>query len=98
MQTDRAALVVGDDGLRDAEPFGHLCLRETGNYRRKEKSIGLPVIIHDENFFNRSDLERRRFLKDVILEKLALLAKVVKRNKLDTDIELLKSDVESLSF
>jgi hypothetical protein len=73
-------------------------LKDIGRYRPKERSVGIPVIIHDENFFNRSDFERRKFLKDVILEKLDLLARVVKRNKLDTNIELLRSDVEGLSF
>lgn len=68
-------------------------LKEIERYRPKERAIGIPIIIHDENFFNRSDLERRRFLKDAILEKLDLLAKVVKRNKLDTNIERLKADV-----
>lgn len=73
------------------EELAHL--KEIERYRPKERAIGIPIIIHDENFFNRSDLERRRFLKDAILEKLDLLARVVKRNKLDTDIELLKTDV-----
>ena len=78
------------------EELAHL--KEIERYRPKERAIGIPIIIHDENFFNRSDLERRRFLKNAILEKLDLLAVVVKRNKLDTDIELLKADVEKLSF
>lgn len=73
-------------------------LKEIERYRPKERAIGIPIIIHDENFFNRSDLERRRFLKEAILEKLDLLEKVVKRNKLDTDIELLKLDVQKLSL
>lgn len=73
-------------------------IKEIEPYRPKERSIGIPIIIHDHNFFNKSDYERRKFLKDVILEKLDLLANVVKRNKLDTDIELLKSDVEKLAF
>jgi hypothetical protein len=73
-------------------------LKDIERYRPKERAIGIPIIIHDENFFNKSDLERRKFLKDIILEKLDLLAVVVKRNKLDTDIALLKSDVEKLSF
>jgi hypothetical protein len=73
-------------------------LKEIERYRPKEKAVGIPIIIHDENFFNRSDLERRRFLKNAILEKLDLLATVIKRNKLDTDIELLKSDVHKLSL
>jgi hypothetical protein len=73
-------------------------LKEIERYRPKQRAIGIPIVIHDENFFNRSDLERRRFLKNAILEKLGLLAVVVKRNKLDTNIELLKADVEKLSF
>ena len=73
-------------------------LKEIERYRPKERAIGIPIIIHDENFFNRSDFERRKFLKDAILEKLDLLAVVIKRNKLDTDIALLRSDVEKLSF
>jgi len=68
-------------------------LKDIERYRPKERAIGIPIIIHDENFFNKSDYERRKFLGDTILEKLDLLAVVVKRNKLDTNIELLKADV-----
>ena len=68
-------------------------LKEIERYRPKERAIGIPIIIHDENFFNRSEYERRRFLREAILEKLDLLGRVVKRNKLDTNIELLKADV-----
>lgn len=73
-------------------------LKEIGRYRPKERSVGIPIIIHNDNFFDKSDLERRKFLKLVILEKLDLLALVVKRNKLDINVALLKSDVEKLSF
>jgi len=73
-------------------------LKEIERYRPKERSIGIPIIIHDENFFNRSDLERRRFLKDAIIEKLDLLVPVIKRNKLDTNIKLLRADVETVLF
>lgn len=73
-------------------------LKDIERYRPKERAIGIPVIIHDENFFNKPDFERRKFLKGVILEKLDLIAVVIKRNKLDTNIALLKSDVEKLSF
>lgn len=71
-------------------------LKDIKRYRPKERAIGIPIIIHDENFFNKSDYERRKFLRTAILEKLGLLAVVVKRNKLDTNIELLKSDVEKV--
>ena len=73
-------------------------IRDIERYRPKERAIGIPIIVHDYNFFDKSDRERRRFLKQTIREKLDLLAGVVKRNKLDTDIGLLKADVEKLSF
>lgn len=69
-------------------------LKEIERYRPKERAIGIPIIIHDENFFNKSDFDRRKFLGNVILEKLDLLAVVIKRNKLDTNLDLLKADVE----
>lgn len=69
-------------------------LKEIERYRPKERAIGIPIIIHDDNFFNKSDYERRLFLKNAILEKLDLLAGVIKRNKLDTNLKLLKADVE----
>lgn len=68
-------------------------LKEIERYRPKERAIGIPIIIHDDNFFNKLDLERRKFLRDTILDKIDLLRVVVKRNKLDTNIELLKADV-----
>ena len=59
-------------------------LKEIERYRPKERAIGIPIIIHDENFFNRSDYERRVFLRTTILEKLDLLAKVGIRLRLST--------------
>ena len=71
-------------------------LREVGSYRRKEKSIGIPVIISKRNFFRLDTLEKQAFLKKTILDKLDLLGEKIKRNKLDLDISRLKSDVEKL--
>ena len=71
-------------------------LKEIEPYRLKEKAIGIPIIVNDENFFSRSEKERYRFLKQSVLQKLDLLAEVVKKKKLDTKMELLKSDLEKL--
>jgi len=68
-------------------------LKEIESYRSKEKAIGMPIIVTDENFFFKSDDERYNFLKQSILQKLDLLAVVVKKKKLDTNIGLLKSDL-----
>jgi hypothetical protein len=71
-------------------------LKTIENYRKKEKSIGIPIIITEENFFSKTEEERYRFLEESILQKLDLLAEVVKKKKLDTNVVLLKSDLQKL--
>jgi hypothetical protein len=71
-------------------------LREIGNYRRKEKSIGIPIIVGNGNFFRLSTADQQSFLKKTILDKLELLTAKIKRNKLDLDVSGLKSSVERL--
>jgi len=76
-------------------PYLRENLREIENYRRKEKSIGIPLVIDKENFFNKKEKERQTFLRMEILRKLNLLDSKVKRNKLDLDLDRLKIDVEN---
>ncbi len=71
-------------------------LKEIGGYRKNEKSLGIPIIVTDENFFSKSEDGRYSFLKQSILQKLDLLAEVVKKKKLDTKMDLLKSDLEKV--
>lgn len=71
-------------------------IKEIEPYRAKEKSIGIPIIVNEDNFFSKSETERYQFLKDSILAKLDLLADVVKKKKLDTNMDLLKADVEKV--
>lgn len=71
-------------------------LKPIENYRKSEKSIGIPIIITDENFFSKSEEGRYNFLKRTILEKLDLLAEVTKKKKLDTKMDLLKADLQKL--
>ena len=73
-------------------------LKEIENYRKSEKSIGIPAVINSKNFFDKSEEERYSFLKQSIFQKLDILAEEVKRKKLDTNIEALKADLkEALS-
>ncbi|MFM2375225.1 MAG: hypothetical protein RLZZ165_322, partial [Bacteroidota bacterium] len=65
-------------------------------YRAKEKAIGIPIVINDKNFFSKTEEERYSFLKQSILQKLDLLAEVVKKKKLDTKMDLLKADLQKL--
>lgn len=71
-------------------------LKEIENYRKNEKAIGIPIIVNDENFFSKSESERYDFLRETILQKLDLLTEVVKKKKLDTNMELLKSDLKNI--
>ena len=71
-------------------------LKGIESYRKNEKSIGIPIIITDENFFSKSEEGRYSFLKQSILQKLDLLAEVVKKKKLDTKMEQLKTDLQKI--
>lgn len=71
-------------------------LKDIEPYRKNEKAIGLPIIINDINFFRKSEEERYIYLKQSILHKLDLLEKEVLKKKLDTNIELLKTDLMKL--
>ena len=71
-------------------------LKPIESYRKNEKSIGIPIIVNDENFFSKSEEGRYDFLKQSILQKLDLLTEVVEKKKLDTNMALLKSDLKNV--
>jgi hypothetical protein len=77
-------------------PYQLAHIKEIESYRKKEKSIGIPIIVTDNNFFNKSEEGRYSFLKQSILQKMDLLGEVVKSKKLDTNIQLLKIDIEKV--
>jgi hypothetical protein len=63
------------------------------SYRKKEKSIGMTIIVNEENFFSKKENERKDFIKMSILHRIELLEEFVTRKKLDTNILKLKRDV-----
>ncbi|WP_395049770.1 hypothetical protein [Flavobacterium sp.] len=77
-------------------PYLREALKEMGSYRRKEKSIGIPIIIDQENFFNLNEIERFNFFHSTILKRFEMLKEKVKRNKLDLNIEKLIIDTGEL--
>lgn len=80
-------------------PYEREKLKEIENYRPKEKSIGIPIILDNENFFKLSENDRQQFFAESIVKKLGLVELQVKRNKLDFNISQLISDVkESLNY
>jgi len=77
-------------------PYLRNTLKEIGSYRRKEKSIGIPVILEHENFFKLTEVDRHKFFHSTILIKLELLKEKIKRNKLDLNIEKLITDIDKI--
>jgi len=71
-------------------------LEEIEPYRKKEKSIGIPIVLNDDNFFKKGIEERNKFLKETVLKKLDLLKEIITKKKLDTKFDLLKSDLEKI--
>ncbi|MDN5205231.1 hypothetical protein QQ008_27860 [Fulvivirgaceae bacterium BMA10] len=71
-------------------------IKDIENYRKREKSIGIPIIVNDKNFFSQSQEGRHRFIKESILQKMDLLNEVVRSRKLDTKVDALKSDLQKL--
>lgn len=71
-------------------------LIEIESYRKKEKSIGIPVIITESNFFKKSEMQRLTFLRNTIIDKLYLLKKVIESHQLDVNIQLLRVDIEKI--
>lgn len=77
-------------------PYQIQNLEEIENYRKKEKAIGIPIIINNQNFFDKSEEERMEFIKDTIYKKLDLLKVVIESKKLDTNIITLQQDVHKV--
>lgn len=69
-------------------------IKEIGQYRKKEKSIGISLII-EEDFFLRTDADRRRIIRPLMVSRVESLEKVIKRRRLDTNIWRLILDLRS---
>ncbi len=75
-------------------PYLRVALKDIENYRKSEKSIGVSIIIDDNNFFNKNEELRFQFLACEIDKRIDLIENLVKKKKLDTDVKLLKKDFE----
>jgi hypothetical protein len=71
-------------------------LKEIENFRSKEKSIGINVIINNEKFFSKSHSDRKVFLGLRILELFDKVKPVLKRNKIIMDIEKIDNDLKDV--
>jgi hypothetical protein len=71
-------------------------LRQIEKFRPSEKAIGIPIIINQLNFFGNNETIRLEYLRQVIVERLGLVEKVIKRNKFDTDFIKLKVDTAAI--
>jgi len=73
-------------------PFEQAELKNIENYDKKDKSIGINIFVTDDNFFNQQNEKRDLFFKESIFGRLILLSEIIKKKKLDLNIELLKKD------
>lgn len=71
-------------------------LKEIENYRKNEKSIGIPIVITQENFFSKTESNRYDFLKQSIIKKMYFLEQVIVKRKLDTKISLLELELKKV--
>lgn len=77
-------------------PYQLNSLKSIENYRRDERSIGVAIVVNDENFFSRPEIERWQFITGSILNRLDMVKEVVRKKKLDTNVDLLKIDVTEI--
>ena len=73
--------------------YERIHIKEIEQYRKKEKAIGIPIIV-ERSFFQFSETERREFLVSSMLLKFNLLRDVVKKKKLDTNMINLIHDLK----
>lgn len=78
------------------DPYTLSDLKEVEPYRKSEQSISTNIIVNNSNFFLKSENERREFIKNSIMEKLNSIEEIVTKKKLDTNMNLLKSDLKIL--
>lgn len=65
-------------------------------YRKKEKAIGIPIIIWMDDFLKLTNKDKYLFLQNIFTEKMDLLEAVVKKKKLDTNMPRLRSDLDAI--
>jgi hypothetical protein len=65
-------------------------------YRKREKAIGIPIVVNKQNFFDKTESEKCEFLQQSIVIKMDVLNETVKKLKLDTNMDLLKSDLKKV--
>lgn len=71
--------------------YERIHIKEIEQYRKNEKSIGIPIVI-ERSFFQLSETERREFLVSSMLSKFSTLENVVKNKELDTNMKKLVHD------
>ena len=71
--------------------YERMHIQEIEQYRKKEKGIGIPIVV-ERSFFLLSETERREFIVTSMLSKFDILRNVVKKQKLDTNMIKLVHD------
>ena len=67
-------------------------IRDIENYRKREKAIGISIII-ESDFFQYSDAQRKCILVSSIISKTEELKEIIEKNRFDTNFEQLVLDL-----
>ena len=67
-------------------------IRDIENYRKREKAIGISIII-ESDFFQYSDAQRKYILVSSTISKIEELKEIIEKNRLDTNFERLVLDL-----
>jgi len=70
-------------------------IKQVENYSKKDKSIAGGVIVNDENFFLKNEIERTSFIRDSIFELIKLFSESKSLNKFDTRFDLILRELNN---
>lgn len=69
-------------------------IKDIEKYDSGDRSIGMSIIINND-FFNKEESERLKYLRDMILNRLNQLSLSIAKKRFDIDMSQLINDVES---
>lgn len=67
---------------------------EQVSFSKKEKAIDYSIIINQENFFEKTEKERKEFIQNEILKGLHVMGEILKQKNILVNLDVLIKDFE----
>jgi hypothetical protein len=64
-------------------------------FKKKQKAIGIPIVITDDNFFNKPENIKIQIIKETIVEKMILLFEYIKNKKINIQLDILINELKN---